>query len=152
METFGFIVNGISLLAVLVAAYVFFSDKTRYWNFLGYKPTAIVLIFDDITNRVLLVKRSTVRALKRDYPWHFPQGGIYASDFNTAVNTVLAEEFDAKPNMYDFNRIYPLGVKRIGSRAVDKKYYFTSLSLFPSLKGKGYVACIVYTNQKQFLK
>ncbi len=50
--------------------------------------------------------------------------------------------------MYDFEKTIILGVKKIKERKIYRKHHFGSFSLFSSLRGKGYVACVVYADFK----
>lgn len=151
-EILNIIVDIFSLSAIVITLYVFFTDDIRRWSFLGYKPTAILLVFDNKTKKVLLINKDTIRNLKREYAWYFPQGGIYSSDLNTTVATIMEREFNAGPFTYDFTQIHVLGKKRIKNRAVDRKQYIGAISLFSSLKGKGYIACILHTDMSFFKK
>ncbi len=144
-------VNTISLFALAVSLYVFFSDTIRRWIFLGFKPTAIIIIFDSKSDRVLLVNKPLVHSSKTDYPWFFPQGGIYSSDLNNVVNTVLEREFSQTPSSFDFHRVVTLGTK-ITRRRVESKQFYGSVSIFSNLRGKGYLACIVETDIDKFAK
>jgi hypothetical protein len=155
MQLFNFIsifASLITIFAIIISTYVFFTDKTRSWLFFGYKPTAIVILIDSKTKKVLLTKRVMVKNTTRDYPWHFPQGGIYTNDIASTVNGILKEEYDAEPFMYEFNRTHILGKVKINSHKIDKKHNFGSVSLFSLVKGKGYIACVVYTDLKYFKK
>lgn len=142
LEILDLIVNLMSLIAILLSIYVFLTDQFRRWLFFGYKPTAIVLI----------IRRGMAHNASRDYPWNFPQGGIYSSDLNVTVNNILSREFRLEPQMYDFEKTIVLGVKKIRERKIYDKYHFGSFSLFSFFKGKGYIACVVYANLKSVMK
>ena len=152
LENLDFVVNTISLVAILLSIYIFLSDRFRRWLFFGYKPTAIVIVMDIVKNNVLVIRRNLAHNINRDYPWHFPQGGIYSSDINGAVNNILNREFNLQPYMYDFEKTIILGVKKINERKIYRKYHFGSISLFSTFRGKGYVACVIYSDLEKIKK
>ncbi len=152
LDGFGFTTNLISIITIIISVYIFFTDLFRRWLFFGYKPTAIVIVMDSVKNDVLIIKRNFAHNVKRDFPWHFPQGGIYYSDINGTVNGVLNREFKLDSREYDFEKTVVLGKKKIKERKIYTKYSFGSFSLFRTLKGKGYVVCIVYANLKNIKK
>ncbi|SRR5260221_709315 len=152
LDGFGLTVNLISLFTITISIYIFFTDFFRRWLFFGYKPTAVVIVMDNLKNDVFIIKRNLAHNTERDFPWHFLQGGIYSSDINGTVNNILSREFKLEPHQYDFEKTVVLGKKKIKARKIYVKYSFGSFSLFSSLKGKGYVACIVYADLKNAIK
>jgi hypothetical protein len=146
------VANIVSALTLLISLYIFFTDKFRRWIFMGYKPTAMVIVLDYKNDKTLLTRRDAIYKSKRKYMWHFPQGGIFSQDLNSVVDNILEREFEIKPSMYDFHKTLSLGIVRIRGRSVEKKHFYGWISVFSRVKGKGYVACMVHTDLKKFVK
>ncbi len=135
----------VALTAIGIAAtvYLFFNDPLRRWRFFGYRPTAIVVLFDSKIKKVLLIQH---------YDWAFPQGGIYSDDFYTTVEQTLARELGISTNQYALQNVKPVGTaKGLGHHWGPNRASLNTFSLRKSLVGKGYLACFVRTDLKKIL-
>lgn len=125
--------NLIQFMAVVFVVVIFFIDPVRRWNFFGYRPTAIIGMFDATTGKVLFSKCHGI--------WSFNQGGIYEENIYLTVNEILHRELGLAA--YSFRLIYTRALGTILSRDPEliTRPRITTISIFPKLRGKGYMAC-----------
>ena len=133
MEMINNLLNILQFLGLIFVVVIFFIDPIRRWNFFGYRPTAIVGLFDSNTGKVLFSKVHGV--------WSFNQGGIYEENIYLTVNEILHRELGLAT--YRFRLIYTkaMGSVLIKDRELLTRPRITSISLSPRLRGKGYMAC-----------
>ncbi|NUM34094.1 MAG: hypothetical protein HUU50_06100 [Candidatus Brocadiae bacterium] len=133
MEFVNNVLNILQFLGLAFVVVIFFIDPIRRWNFFGYRPTAIVGLFDSKTGKVLFSKVHGV--------WSFNQGGIYEENIYLTVNEILHRELGLAT--YRFRLIYTkaLGSLLIKDRELLTRPRITSISIAPRLRGKGYMAC-----------
>jgi hypothetical protein len=125
----------IGIPAVLLSLYIFFKDPINRWSFLGYRPTAILILYDYSSKYIMMIKQNT--------RWEFPQGGIYTQDFNAVSETVLKREVGLDASCFSLRYVKSLGTVKIEDRARLKRHTLGILSLFKDLRGKGYIAYYV---------
>ncbi len=133
MDLINNVLNLLQFFGLLFVVIIFFMDPIRRWNFFGYRPTAIVGLFDYHTGKVLFSKVHGV--------WSFNQGGIYEENIYLTVNEILHRELGLAT--YRFRLIYTkaLGSILIKDRELLTRPRITSISISPRLRGKGYMAC-----------
>jgi hypothetical protein len=123
---------------IIFSVYVYFRDPLARWQFFGYRPTAVVFLFDPDERKVLMIKSN----MKGGY-WHFPQGAIYEGEVSTYVEQTIKRELGISNWYYDFTDVRVMGtIKRSNKRRL-KNNSLGVLSLRSRLIGKGYVACFV---------
>jgi hypothetical protein len=122
-------------LTFLFIVLIFFMDPIRRWNFFGYRPTAVMGLFDPIQGKVILSKVNKV--------WSFNQGAMYESNIYTNSKDILQRELGF--SNVGFKLIYtkPLGVIRIRNKFLLTRARLSTISLFSNLRGKGYMACFI---------
>ena len=130
----------IEFVSFFVLIFVFFLDPIRRWNFFGYRPTAVIGMFDADTEKVLLSKVNDV--------WSFNQGGIYEENIYLTVNEILRRELALPEYCFRLMCTKPLGVIRIHERRLITRPRITSISLFSDIRGKGYLACFALADLK----
>ena len=130
----------IETFAMLTVIFIFFNDPIRRWNFFGYRPTAIMAIFDPKHKKILLAR-------KDGEPWlAFSQGGIYNSDMNFTVKEILRRELGLDSSRFGLRYTQNLGTIKINDPELLKRSTLSSISLARGLRGKGYLACYIRAN------
>lgn len=130
----------VEILAFSIVFILFFMDPIRRWNFFGYRPTAIMALFDDKAGKVLLLKKDVE-------PWYcFSQGGIYNPDLNFSSKEILKRELGLDENKFSLRYTQTLGKVRIRDREYNKRARISTISMMRNLRGKGYIACYIRTN------
>lgn len=119
---------------VLFALFLFFIDPIRRWNFLGYRPTAVMGLVDPLNKKVLLVKNKGA--------WTFSQGGIYEENIYLTTLNILKRELGLSEASFKLINTIPLGAIKIDRRLLVRARIST-FSLFPYLRGKGYLGCLI---------
>lgn len=133
---FGNFWNVFELLIFLSIVGLFFSDPVRRWNFFGYRPTAVMGIFDRKRAKVLLVKARG--------QWTFSQGGIFDPNIIISITQITKRELNAPESSFRLEYTRPLGTIRM-HRALPRERMNT-ISIFRKLRGKGYMACYLATD------
>lgn len=140
LETYSLLWNLIETVIFLVVCGLFFFDPIRRWNFFGYRPTAVMVMFDPKIRKVLLVR-------KGPEPWYaFSQGGIYNPDLNFSSKEILRRELGLDENRYSLRYTQNLGRVKINDREYTKRSRIHTISIVRNLRGKGYIACYIRTN------
>lgn len=121
-------------LSISLTLFIFFHDPVRRWKFLGFRPTAVLSIFDPKTKKILLVKGKE---------WFLPQGGIYESDIYTTVEQTIQRELGISSENYKLEFVKPIGTIKIGDKERLKRATIGTITLFPYTRGKGYLACFI---------
>ncbi len=122
---------------------LFFSDPIRRWNFFGYRPTAVMGLYDPNLEKVLLV-------VKKDESWYaFSQGGIYNPDINFTCHEILKRELGLKETSSALRYTQSLGALKIKNYERMNRATFNSVSIFSRLRGKGYIACYIRIDLKE---
>lgn len=145
MELYGNIWTVIESLGFLTVVVIFFLDPVRRWNFFGYRPTAVLGLFDPYLEKVLMVE---VREASGTCVWSFNQGGIYDNNIHVTVSDVLHRELGIDETRFKLLYTEPLGTLRIKDSLIIKRARISTISIFPQLRGKGYLACYVRSNLK----
>ncbi|MBI4215645.1 MAG: hypothetical protein HY602_02890 [Parcubacteria group bacterium] len=134
----------IETLMILAALILFFKDPLRRWVFLGYRPTAILVIYapDNVgLEKVLVIKK------KYDSFWDLSQGGIYSSDIYHAVSDIARRELGLQESDFLLRFSMPLGAQVIKDDYRMKRSTTGTIS-WRKLRGKGYIACFVLVNEE----
>jgi hypothetical protein len=124
----------------LVAVIVFFLDPIRRWNFFGYRPTAVMVLFDPNMQKFLLAKVSGV--------WSFNQGGIYENNMYFTVNDILKRELGISETRFRLLYTKLLGTTILTNTRLLARARISTISMFRTLRGKGYLACFIHINLK----
>lgn len=90
-------------------------------------------LFDPRTRSVLVSKVSGV--------WSFCQGGLYDPNLNESVKEILRRELGVEESRFKLVFSKPLGLQKFAGRMPINRSRIATVSLFPSLRGKGYLAC-----------
>ncbi len=133
----------ITLSTLAVVAYLFFTDPVRRWRFLGYRPTVLIPIFDPKNKKVLILKTKN---------WGFSQGGMFSADLYTTVEQIIRKELSLSSDSYRLSWVKSLGVIKIEEKERLKRPTIGTLSIFPSLRGKGYIGCFVEADLRKLAK
>lgn len=122
-------------VATLFVIYLFFADPIRRWNFFGYRPTAVMGLFDPMLGKVLFSKINGA--------WSFNQGGMYENNIYVTVETILKRELGLPETRFKLSYTRPMGTVRITEKALVNRARISTVSLFSRARGKGYLACYV---------
>jgi hypothetical protein len=125
-------------LVFLAAVFLFFRDPIRSWNFWGYRPTAVMGLFDPHLNKVLISKVNKA--------WSFNQGGMYENNIYVTVKNILSRELGIEATRFKLVYTEPLGKVRIRNKQALTRARISTVSIFPNLRGKGYLACYIRIN------
>lgn len=134
----------VTLPSFLLSIFIFFRDPLRRWRFFGFRPTAILVLYDSSQKKVLLTKKKV--------GWAFAQGGIYDSNISQAVEQIAKRELDFESNEMQLRYIRELGTIAVKDPYRTNRVTIGGINLFPHLRGKGYIACFVASDFKRFLK
>ena len=132
----------ITIVTINLTAYIFFSDPIRRWKFLGYRPTLILSIFDPKTKKILLIKSKRF--------WCLPQGGIYGSDVYTTVEQTIQRELGLSSENYKLEYVKPVGHLKKDKQL--QRATIGTITIYPHLRGKGYLACFIKTDLNKLMK
>jgi len=136
LQSIGLFLSGIwqhlEYIVFFALVFLFFKDPIRRWNFFGFRPTAVVGLFDLRLGKVLLAKVNRT--------WSFSQGGIYTGNLKTEVKEILASELGLRERMFKLIWNEPLGSSRIRNKELLNRSRINTFSVMP-LIGKGYLAC-----------
>jgi len=135
MEIFGNIWTIVECSAFLFVIFVFFKDPLRRWNFFGYRPTAVMVLFNPEQEKVLLIRTRSI--------WAFSQGGIYDKNINNTVHEILHRELGLQESKYRLINTEPLGTLRWKGNNPLARARLDTISMFSKLRGKGYLACYI---------
>ena len=125
----------VALGTIFISAYIFFNDPIRRWRFFGYRPTALMVLVDPKTKKLVLVRTGD--------SWSFSQGGIYDSDIYDTVEDILERELSLNPNDYKLFYTKAIGTADL-SKPWQKNYpVFGGIKFSSEIKGKGYIACLI---------
>lgn len=138
MEIYSNIWTAIESVTFVLLITIFFMDSIRRWNFFGYRPTAVMGIFDPHLGRVLLAKVNGA--------WSFNQGGIYENNIYSMAKEILKRELGISETRFKLVYTKPLGSVRMKNKQLLTRARISSISIFPYLRGKGYLACFMRTN------
>lgn len=144
MQLFTDICNVIQFLAIVFVIVIFFIDPIRRWNFLGYRPTAVLGMFDPELGKVLLAKN--------DNAWSFDQGGMYEENIYLTVKEIIKRELGLGETRFKLLYYRPLGTVKIKNRHLLTRARISAISLYHQLRGKGYLACFLRCNFKDVEK
>lgn len=114
---------------------IFFKDPIRRWNFFGYRPTAVMGLFDPKLEKVLLAKVNDA--------WAFNQGAIYDNNIYNICKEILNRELGFPNTRFKVIYTKPLGTVRIANEHLLNRARISTISLFHRLRGKGYMACFI---------
>lgn len=135
MDTYNSVWTILESLGLLFVLFVFFHDPIRRWNFFGYRPTAVIGIFDPLLEKVIFSKINGA--------WSFNQGGMYDSNLFVTVESILRRELGLPDTRFKLSYTRPLGTLRIRERTLVNRARLSTVSLFSTPRGKGYLACYV---------
>ena len=124
----------------LFILYIFFSNPTRRWNFFGYRPTAIMGVFDPELEKVVFLKTNNF--------WSFSQGGIYQDNVYATAAEVLQRELALPHNKFKLIYTKTLGKIRLNNKRLLTRARINAFSIYSQLRGKGYIAFFLRTNLK----
>ena len=141
MEWYSTIWTVVESIGFLVVIIIFFLDPVRRWNFFGYRPTAVIGLFDPKSEKVLMVE--VTEAGSQNDVWAFPQGGMYDDNIQITTRDVLQRELGIDETRFKLLYTQPLGTLRIHDALIIKRSRISTISIFPSLRGKAYMACYV---------
>lgn len=127
-------------LAFLFVVLIFFIDPIRRWNFFGYRPTAVMGLYDPIMEKVLFCKVNGA--------WSFSQGGMYQNNIYLTVNNVIKRELGIPETRFKLVFTRPLGTMRITNPTLIRRARISTISIFSTMRGKGYLGCFVRINLK----
>jgi hypothetical protein len=144
MELITDICNLLQFFAIIFVVVIFFIDPVRRWNFFGYRPTAVLGIFDPDLGTVLMSQN--------DNAWSFNQGGMYEENIYITVKDIIKRELGFGETRFKLLYYKPLGTVRIKNRFLLTRARISSISLYHQLRGKGYLACFLRTNLKDVEK
>ena len=131
------IVESIGFIIVII---IFFMDPVRRWNFFGYRPTAVIGLFDPHLGQVLMVKVNGA--------WSFNQGGMYQNNIYLTVINILKRELGISETRFKLIYTQPLGAITIKNKQLLRRARISTISIFNHLRGKGYLGCFVRSNLK----
>ena len=146
MALYGDIWTLIESFGFFVIIIIFFLDPVRRWNFLGYRPTAVVGLFDPALECVLMVQ--VREAGGGPFVWSFNQGGMYDLNILSTTSEILTRELALEETRFKLLYTEPLGTVKIKEALIIKRARISTISLFPHLRGKGYMAYYVQVNLK----
>ncbi len=138
MEYLNLVWNIVEPITYFFVILIFFKDPIRRWNFFGYRPTAVMGLFDPGAGKVLLAKAN--------YAWSFNQGAIYDNNIYAICKDILQRELGLADNRFKLIYTKPLGTVRITNKHLLNRARITTISLFRHLRGKGYMACFIRIN------
>ena len=133
MEHFSTFWTILEFATFLVVLLIFFLDPVRRWRFLGYRPTALLGVFDPVNKVVILAEVHGT--------WSFSQGAIYDINPKSTVKAILYEELGIRTS-FKLISTNPVGCLKI-PRARMSRASISSISIFRNLRGKGYMAYYV---------
>jgi hypothetical protein len=134
----------IAVPAIFLSLYIFFKDPLKRWVFLGYLPTAVLVIFDPNEMKMLLISNKGTIG--------FPQGGVFVSDVVQTVERTLKRELGIESVLIEIRYAKPLGTVKINDKYRTRKITLGSFSLASKIHGKGYIAYYVSTDIKKLQK
>jgi len=137
----------VTILTIVFSLAIYFRDPLRRWRFFGYRPTAIMVIYDPQTMSVLLIKSNQNKSF-----WHFSQGGIYTSEINTTIEEIIRRELGIKPGSYRLRYIEEIGTIKIKNRERSQRDLIGFLSIRRKIQGKGYIACYIQADLEKIKK
>lgn len=117
---------------------IFFNDPIRRWNFFGYRPTAVMGLFDPHLGKIIFSRVN--------HAWSFNQGGMYESDIYATVKSILKRELGLSETRFKLVYTKPLGAIRIHNKQLLTRSRISTISIFKDLRGKGYMGCFIRTN------
>lgn len=144
MELLEKIWNVVEPVTYFFVILVFFKDPIRRWNFFGYRPTAVMGLFDPHLGKVLLAKAN--------HAWAFNQGAIYDNNIYAICKDILQRELGISDTRFKLIYTRPLGTVRITNKHLLNRARISTISLFRHLRGKGYMACFIRINLKDIEK
>ena len=141
MDIYGNIWTVIESVAFFVVVIIFFLDPIRRWNFFGYRPTAVLGVYDPSLKKVLMVE--VQEAGGGQHVWSFIQGGIYDNNIQATTFDIIKRELGLDDIRFKLLNDQPLGTVRIQEAKIIKRSRISTVSIFPNLRGKGYLGCYV---------
>jgi len=136
----------IQALIIVSGVILFFRDDFRKWNFFGFRPTAMLVMFDSKAHKLLLVREK--KNEKPNYFWTFCQGGIFSSDIDQTVRAIALRELGLCSQNLWLRFIKVLGAQKINDPDRMKRATFGSFSLC-KLRGKGYIGCFIKVDMEK---
>ncbi len=138
-----------SIIAIFTFGFsltLFFIDPIRRWRFFGFRPTALVILYDRGLKKVLLIRNQ--------HGWEFNQGGIYEDNILNTVEHILFRELSLENNQYKLYFVKALGKMWIkDSHEKLQRSTIGGITIARTLQGKGYIGCFVSCDlQKIFSK
>lgn len=135
MELYNNIWTLIESFAYAFVILIFFMDPVRRWNFFGYRPTAIMGLFDPILGKVLIAKINGA--------WSFSQGGMYENNIYITTINVLKRELGISATRFKLIYTKPMGSVRLKNKNLIQRARISTISIFRTMRGKGYMACFL---------
>ncbi len=135
MDVFNQVWTVVEAITTVLVIFLFFHDPIRRWNFFGYRPTAVMGLFDPALGKVLFSKINGA--------WSFNQGGMYENNIYVTVETILKRELGLPETRFKLSYTRPMGTVRITEQALVNRARISTVSLFSRARGKGYLACFV---------
>jgi hypothetical protein len=126
--------------SAILSLYLFFKDPIRRWRFWGYRPTALIFLFSLDQSEMLLIK---------DYysgQWLLPQGGVINDSIVATIHATMLREAGLDPYHYAISKIEPLQTLPLSEQSTQRKQHLGGISIFPELRGKGYIGCYLNTD------
>lgn len=117
---------------------IFFRDPVRRWNFFGYRPTAVMGIFDPELEKVIFSKVNGF--------WSFNQGGIYEDNMYATAADILNREVGLPQTRFKLIYFRPLGKIKLQNKRLLTRARISAFSIRSKLRGKGYLGCFVRCN------
>lgn len=141
MEIYNIIWTFVESFTYVFIIIIFFKDPIRRWNFLGYRPTAVMGLFDPHLGKVIFSRVN--------HAWSFNQGGMYESDIYVTVKDILKRELGISETRFKLVYTKALGKIAISNKQLLTRSRLSTISLFKNLRGKGYMACFIRTNLEE---
>src|SRR5882724_13422549 len=99
----------ITIFTFIGAIYVFLIDPIRRWQFFGFRPTVIAILFDPKLKKVLLIKDANT--------WEFIQGSMYVSDIYCTLEQTLKRETALVSINYKLVHVSALGTAKTDGKS-----------------------------------
>ncbi len=130
-------------ITIIFTLFLFFNDPIRRWKFFGYRPTVLIVLFDPKIKKILLAK---------SVEWTFNQGSIYGQNITETIKETVERELGINSSLYRVYLVNPLGEVSIKGQKRLTRIALGSISIFPSLRGKGYIGCFLDCDLKKLRK
>ena len=135
MELYNNVWTIIESMTYVFVIFLFFMDPIRRWNFFGYRPTAVMGLFDPLLGKVLIARINGA--------WSFSQGGMYENNIYITAISVLQRELGIPATRFKLIYTKPMGSVRLLNKNLIQRARISTISIFPTMRGKGYLACFL---------